>query len=165
VKDRPPRSRPRLHPNHSCTPCCPTPSRDRDSDPPPNRLGDIDVEGPEGDCWRLVVQDNAVYVHLDKERPGRRPRMARALSSCGATRSTVSATHSASGSAAHSCAEQFRKSSGASADQGEDEGAAEGDRVGKTRHKNPRTALRYVKPSPKAIAKVTEALATRRRTH
>lgn len=37
--------------------------------------------------------------------------------------------------------------------------------MGKTRHKNPRTALRYVKPGAEAIAKVTEALAPRRRTH
>jgi integrase len=31
--------------------------------------------------------------------------------------------------------------------------------MGKTRHKNPRTAMRYVKPGPEAIAKVTEVLA------
>ncbi|MBB5085254.1 site-specific integrase [Nonomuraea endophytica] len=37
--------------------------------------------------------------------------------------------------------------------------------MGKTHHKNPRTALRYVKPGPEAIAKVTEHLAPRRRTH
>ncbi|MET8002775.1 tyrosine-type recombinase/integrase [Nonomuraea glycinis] len=37
--------------------------------------------------------------------------------------------------------------------------------MGKTRHKNPRTALRYVKPGAEAIAKVTEVLAPRRRTH
>ncbi|MBB5781944.1 tyrosine-type recombinase/integrase [Nonomuraea jabiensis] len=37
--------------------------------------------------------------------------------------------------------------------------------MGKTRHKNPRTAMRYVKPGPEAIAKVTEVLAPRRRTH
>ncbi|MGW2156990.1 tyrosine-type recombinase/integrase [Nonomuraea sp. NPDC001699] len=37
--------------------------------------------------------------------------------------------------------------------------------MGKTRHKNPRTAMRYVKPGPEAIAKVTEILALRRRTH
>jgi integrase len=37
--------------------------------------------------------------------------------------------------------------------------------MGKTRHKNPRTAMRYVKPGAEAIAKVTEALAPRRRTH
>jgi site-specific recombinase XerD len=35
----------------------------------------------------------------------------------------------------------------------------------KTRHKNPRTAMRYVKPGAEAIAKVTEVLAPRRRTH
>jgi hypothetical protein len=34
--------------------------------------------------------------------------------------------------------------------------------MGKTRHKNPRTAMRYVKPSAEAIAKVTEVLAPRR---
>ncbi|MFI7049831.1 tyrosine-type recombinase/integrase [Streptosporangium sandarakinum] len=37
--------------------------------------------------------------------------------------------------------------------------------MGKTRHKNPRTAMRYVKPGPEAIAKATEVLAPRRRTH
>ncbi|MFI6742704.1 tyrosine-type recombinase/integrase [Nonomuraea sp. NPDC050451] len=37
--------------------------------------------------------------------------------------------------------------------------------MGKTRHKNPRTAMRYVKPGADAIAKVTEVLAPRRRTH
>ncbi|GAA5765818.1 tyrosine-type recombinase/integrase [Streptosporangium roseum] len=37
--------------------------------------------------------------------------------------------------------------------------------MGKTRHKNPRTAMRYVKPGAEAIAKVTEVLAPRRRTH
>ncbi|MGI5290922.1 tyrosine-type recombinase/integrase [Nonomuraea polychroma] len=37
--------------------------------------------------------------------------------------------------------------------------------MGKTRHKNPRTALRYVKPGPEAIAAVSEILAPRRRTH
>ncbi|RSN15653.1 site-specific integrase [Nonomuraea sp. WAC 01424] len=37
--------------------------------------------------------------------------------------------------------------------------------MGKTRHKNPRTAMRYVKPGAEAIAKVTEHLAPRRRTH
>ncbi|MGP3937256.1 tyrosine-type recombinase/integrase [Nonomuraea sp. KM88] len=37
--------------------------------------------------------------------------------------------------------------------------------MGKTRHKNPRTAMRYVNPGPEAIAKVTEVLAPRRRTH
>ncbi|MEQ4724297.1 site-specific integrase [Nonomuraea sp. B19D2] len=36
--------------------------------------------------------------------------------------------------------------------------------MGKTRHKNPRTAMRYVKPGAEAIAKVTEVLAPRR-TH
>jgi hypothetical protein len=35
--------------------------------------------------------------------------------------------------------------------------------MGKTRHKNPRTAMRYVKPGAEAIAKVTEVLAPRRR--
>ncbi|MGW2161557.1 hypothetical protein [Nonomuraea sp. NPDC001699] len=35
----------------------------------------------------------------------------------------------------------------------------------KTRHKNPRTAMRHVKPGAEAIAKVTEVLAPRRRTH
>ncbi|MFI6457051.1 tyrosine-type recombinase/integrase [Streptosporangium amethystogenes] len=37
--------------------------------------------------------------------------------------------------------------------------------MGKTRHKNPRTAMRYVKPGAEAIAKITEVLAPRRRTH
>ncbi|MFI7454404.1 tyrosine-type recombinase/integrase [Nonomuraea sp. NPDC049714] len=37
--------------------------------------------------------------------------------------------------------------------------------MGKTRHKNPRTAIRYIKPGAEAIAKVTEVLAPRRRTH
>ncbi|MFI6740911.1 tyrosine-type recombinase/integrase [Nonomuraea sp. NPDC050451] len=37
--------------------------------------------------------------------------------------------------------------------------------MGKTRHKNPRTAMRYVQPGADAIAKVTEVLAPRRRTH
>ncbi|WP_431904514.1 tyrosine-type recombinase/integrase [Nonomuraea sp. bgisy101] len=37
--------------------------------------------------------------------------------------------------------------------------------MGKTRHKNPRTAMRYVKPGAEAIAKVTEVLSPRRRTH
>lgn len=37
--------------------------------------------------------------------------------------------------------------------------------TGQTRHKNPRTAMRYVKPGAEAIAKVTEVLAPRRRTH
>ncbi|MEU3169583.1 site-specific integrase [Streptosporangium sp. NPDC006930] len=37
--------------------------------------------------------------------------------------------------------------------------------MGKTRHKNPRTAMRYVKPNAEAIAAVTEVLAPRRRTH
>ncbi|HUR09504.1 MAG TPA: tyrosine-type recombinase/integrase [Nonomuraea sp.] len=37
--------------------------------------------------------------------------------------------------------------------------------MGKTRHKSPRTAMRYVKPGAEAIAKVTEVLAPRRRTH
>ncbi|MEV7013683.1 tyrosine-type recombinase/integrase [Streptosporangium sp. NPDC051022] len=36
--------------------------------------------------------------------------------------------------------------------------------MGKTWHKNPRTAMRYVKPGAEAIAKVTEHLAPRRRT-
>ncbi|MEU7990632.1 tyrosine-type recombinase/integrase [Streptosporangium canum] len=31
--------------------------------------------------------------------------------------------------------------------------------MGKTRHMNPRTAMRYVKPGAEAIAKVTEVLA------
>jgi hypothetical protein len=31
--------------------------------------------------------------------------------------------------------------------------------LSKTRHKNPRTAMRYVKPGAEAIAKVTEHLA------
>jgi hypothetical protein len=35
--------------------------------------------------------------------------------------------------------------------------------MGETRHKNPRTAMRYVKPGAEAIAKVTEVLAPRRR--
>jgi 23S rRNA A2030 N6-methylase RlmJ len=37
--------------------------------------------------------------------------------------------------------------------------------MGKTRHRNLRTAMRYVKPGAEAIAKVTEVLAPRRRTH
>ncbi|GAA4965453.1 site-specific recombinase XerC [Nonomuraea thailandensis] len=37
--------------------------------------------------------------------------------------------------------------------------------MGKTRHRNPRTTLRYVQPGAEAIAKVTEVLAPRRRTH
>jgi integrase len=37
--------------------------------------------------------------------------------------------------------------------------------MGKTRHKNPRTALRYVKPGAEAIAAVTEHLAPPRRRH
>lgn len=37
--------------------------------------------------------------------------------------------------------------------------------MGKTRHKNPRTAMRYVEPGAEAIAKVTEMLAPRRRTY
>ncbi|MGW2214049.1 hypothetical protein ACWCSD_03595 [Nonomuraea sp. NPDC001684] len=37
--------------------------------------------------------------------------------------------------------------------------------MGRTRHKNPRAAMRYVKPGPEAIAKATEVLAPRRRTH
>ncbi|MFB9207227.1 hypothetical protein ACFFV7_38985 [Nonomuraea spiralis] len=37
--------------------------------------------------------------------------------------------------------------------------------MGKTRHKNPRTAMRYVKPGAEAIAKVTEHLAPPRRRH
>ncbi|MGW2162232.1 hypothetical protein [Nonomuraea sp. NPDC001699] len=37
--------------------------------------------------------------------------------------------------------------------------------MGKTRHKNPRTAMRHVKPGAEAIAKVTEVPAPRRRTH
>ncbi|MDP9868912.1 MULTISPECIES: hypothetical protein [Streptosporangium] len=37
--------------------------------------------------------------------------------------------------------------------------------MGKTRHKNPRTAMRYVNPGPEAIAKVIEVLTPRRRTH
>ncbi|MEU6742186.1 tyrosine-type recombinase/integrase [Streptosporangium sandarakinum] len=37
--------------------------------------------------------------------------------------------------------------------------------MGKTRHKNPRIAMRYVKPGPEAVAKVTEVLAPPRRTH
>ncbi|MGV9776967.1 FAD-dependent oxidoreductase [Streptosporangium sp. NPDC003464] len=37
--------------------------------------------------------------------------------------------------------------------------------MGKTRHKNPRTAMRYVQPGAEAIAKVTEVLAPSRRTH
>ncbi|MFD1932257.1 tyrosine-type recombinase/integrase [Nonomuraea mangrovi] len=37
--------------------------------------------------------------------------------------------------------------------------------MGKTRHKNPRTAIRYVKPGAEALAKITEVLAPRRRTH
>lgn len=37
--------------------------------------------------------------------------------------------------------------------------------MGKTQHKNPRTAMRDVKPGAEAIAKVTEVVAPRRRTH
>ncbi|MFI7444895.1 tyrosine-type recombinase/integrase [Nonomuraea indica] len=37
--------------------------------------------------------------------------------------------------------------------------------MGKTRHKNPRTAMRYVKPGAEAIAGVTEHLAPPRRRH
>ncbi|SPL98621.1 Mobile element protein [[Actinomadura] parvosata subsp. kistnae] len=37
--------------------------------------------------------------------------------------------------------------------------------MGKAQHKNPRTAMRYVKPGAEAITKVTEVLASRRRTH
>ena len=37
--------------------------------------------------------------------------------------------------------------------------------MGKTRHKNPRTAMCYVKPGAEAIAKITEVLAPRCRTH
>ncbi|MFI7422654.1 tyrosine-type recombinase/integrase [Nonomuraea sp. NPDC049684] len=37
--------------------------------------------------------------------------------------------------------------------------------MGKTRHKNPRSAMRYVNPGVEAIAKVTEVLAPRCRTH
>ena len=37
--------------------------------------------------------------------------------------------------------------------------------MGKTRHKNPRTAMRYVKPGSEAIAAVTEHLAPPRRQH
>ncbi|MEV4804992.1 hypothetical protein AB0K18_33755 [Nonomuraea sp. NPDC049421] len=37
--------------------------------------------------------------------------------------------------------------------------------MGKTRHKNRRTAMRYVKPGAEAMAKATEVLAPRRRTH
>ncbi|MEV4081707.1 tyrosine-type recombinase/integrase [Nonomuraea fuscirosea] len=37
--------------------------------------------------------------------------------------------------------------------------------MGKTRHKNPRTAMRYVKPGPEAIAKVIEHLTPPRRRH
>jgi hypothetical protein len=37
--------------------------------------------------------------------------------------------------------------------------------MGKTRYKNPRTAMCYVKPGAEAIAKVTEVLALCRRTH
>ncbi|WP_433357120.1 tyrosine-type recombinase/integrase [Microtetraspora malaysiensis] len=37
--------------------------------------------------------------------------------------------------------------------------------MGKTRHKNPRTAMRYVRPGAEPIAKITEVLAPRQRTH
>jgi integrase len=37
--------------------------------------------------------------------------------------------------------------------------------MAKTRHKSPRTAMRYVNPSPAAVAEVTELLAPRRRKH
>ncbi len=36
--------------------------------------------------------------------------------------------------------------------------------MGKTRHKSPRTAMRYVNPGPAAIAQVTELLDPPRRT-
>ncbi|WP_433365083.1 hypothetical protein [Streptosporangium sp. CA-115845] len=35
--------------------------------------------------------------------------------------------------------------------------------MGKTRHKNPRTAMHYVKPGPEAIAKITTILGPPRR--
>ncbi|WP_347606454.1 hypothetical protein [Acrocarpospora sp. B8E8] len=34
--------------------------------------------------------------------------------------------------------------------------------MGRTRHENPRTALRYVKPGPEAITKITEVLSAGR---
>ncbi|MFC4536923.1 hypothetical protein [Sphaerisporangium dianthi] len=37
--------------------------------------------------------------------------------------------------------------------------------MGKTRHRNPHTAMRYVKPGTEAIAAITEHLAPPRRRH
>ncbi len=37
--------------------------------------------------------------------------------------------------------------------------------MGKTRHKSPRTAMRYVNPGPAAVAEVTELLNPPKRTH
>ncbi|WP_307832768.1 site-specific integrase [Planomonospora sp. ID91781] len=37
--------------------------------------------------------------------------------------------------------------------------------MAKTRHKNPRTAMRYVQPGAEAVSKITEVLAPRGRTH
>jgi hypothetical protein len=37
--------------------------------------------------------------------------------------------------------------------------------MAKTRHKNPRTAMRYTRPGAEAVAEVTGILAPPRRTH
>ncbi|WP_327581835.1 tyrosine-type recombinase/integrase [Nonomuraea sp. NBC_00507] len=37
--------------------------------------------------------------------------------------------------------------------------------MAKTRHKNPRTAMRYVKPGGEAVAEITAILGLPRRTH
>ncbi|WP_433257532.1 tyrosine-type recombinase/integrase [Streptosporangium sp. CA-135522] len=37
--------------------------------------------------------------------------------------------------------------------------------MAKTRHKNPRTAMRYVKPGGEAVAEITSILGPPRRTH
>ncbi len=37
--------------------------------------------------------------------------------------------------------------------------------MAKTRHKNPRTAMRYVKPGGEAVAEITALLGPPRRTH
>ena len=37
--------------------------------------------------------------------------------------------------------------------------------MAKTRHKNPRTAMRYIKPGAEAVAKITGILGPSRRRH
>jgi hypothetical protein len=37
--------------------------------------------------------------------------------------------------------------------------------MAKTRHRNPRTAMRYIRPSPEAVAQVTEELLDLGRRH